>query len=157
MSEAWRESASCAQTDREIFFPEVDPVGAEQTRQALEICSRCPVQYECWWDEVAGGKEPWGIRGGRKPSELRSSQRALNKGGNERAGAMAAMRVEERRQEREAAESEKRALYLAGREERQREASRKYAAAKRAREREEREASDFPEQRQPEADVAEVA
>ena len=41
--EPWMDSAVCAQTDPEVFFPE--PGGTAAT--ARRICSVCPVQAEC--------------------------------------------------------------------------------------------------------------
>jgi WhiB family redox-sensing transcriptional regulator len=38
----WMDSAACAQVDPEIFHPTGNP-----TRQAKNVCARCPVQRQC--------------------------------------------------------------------------------------------------------------
>lgn len=55
----WRGDALCAETDPEAFFPEK---GAS-TREAKQICARCPVRAECLDGAIERG-EKFGIWGG---------------------------------------------------------------------------------------------
>ena len=67
--ETWRESALCAQTDPEVFFP---PVGSSG-EMARRICRQCPVTAECL--EVALSRPAHsdeGIWGGTTPKERRA-------------------------------------------------------------------------------------
>ncbi len=41
--ESWRDSALCAQTDPELFFPEKWGSAAP----AMQVCAQCPVRAEC--------------------------------------------------------------------------------------------------------------
>ncbi len=68
----WRETASCAQQDLDLFFP-VSTVGVVASRQiqaAKQVCAACPVQPAClaWALEV--GPE-FGIFGGLTEAERR--------------------------------------------------------------------------------------
>ena len=68
-SAPWRESALCAQTDPEVFFP---PVGSSG-EMARRICRQCPVTAECL--EVALSRPAHsdeGIWGGTTPKERRA-------------------------------------------------------------------------------------
>lgn len=55
----WRDEALCAQTDPDAFFPEK----GGSTREAKQVCTRCPVQAECI-DEALANNERFGIWGG---------------------------------------------------------------------------------------------
>lgn len=61
--ESWRERALCAQTDPDVFHPEL----GESTAAALRICSLCEVRLECLDFALATGQE-WGVWGGMTQS-----------------------------------------------------------------------------------------
>jgi WhiB family redox-sensing transcriptional regulator len=63
---AWQESALCAQTDPELFFPEK----GGSVREAKKVCMACPVRAECLeWALDTG--ERYGIWGGLSERERR--------------------------------------------------------------------------------------
>ena len=68
----WRESASCASVDGELFFP----AKGESSDIAKAICWGCPVRQECLVDALEH-QEQHGVRGGMSPRERRklASQR----------------------------------------------------------------------------------
>ncbi len=66
----WQESALCAQTDPEAFFP--DKGGS--TREAKRICSRCDVRTECL-AYALDTNERFGVWGGLSERERRRLQR----------------------------------------------------------------------------------
>lgn len=75
-TEAWRESALCAQADPEVFFPAPGGRGGEPARR---ICRQCPVTAECL--EVALSRPAHsdeGIWGGTTPKERRAIRAARN-------------------------------------------------------------------------------
>lgn len=63
----WRDEAECDGADLDLFFPGNGKVGEVQTRQALEMCRRCPVETECL-DQAVAEEDGYyivnGIRGG---------------------------------------------------------------------------------------------
>lgn len=60
MSESWL-GALCAETDPELFFPEVG-TSVTEVRQARWLCARCPLTADCL---AEGLKRPYeGIWGG---------------------------------------------------------------------------------------------
>jgi WhiB family redox-sensing transcriptional regulator len=60
----WQESALCAQTDPEAFYPpEGDP-----GRNAKRICVRCEVRAECL-EYALGSDERFGVWGGLSADE----------------------------------------------------------------------------------------
>ncbi|WP_432008670.1 WhiB family transcriptional regulator [Streptomyces bacillaris] len=63
---SWRDSALCAQTDPEAYYPEVggSAVPAKRT------CMACPVTTECREYALATGQR-WGVWGGLTQKELR--------------------------------------------------------------------------------------
>lgn len=61
---AWQESALCAQTDPDLWFPEM----GGSAHAAKRICSRCDVQAECLAYALAHD-ERFGIYGGTTPGE----------------------------------------------------------------------------------------
>lgn len=74
MSETWRGSALCAQTDPEVFFPQnkayVDDYnGYDNYKIARNICAECPVKGECLADSLMTGDVEYGMRGGLTPRE----------------------------------------------------------------------------------------
>jgi WhiB family transcriptional regulator, redox-sensing transcriptional regulator len=64
--EDWQESALCAQTDPEAFFP--DRGGS--ARVAKAVCQQCPVRSECLGYALAHD-ERFGIWGGLSERERR--------------------------------------------------------------------------------------
>lgn len=64
--EHWHQDALCAQTDPEAFFPEKGGT----TRDAKQICRRCPVQQECLATALAH-REHHGVWGGLSERERR--------------------------------------------------------------------------------------
>ena len=63
---AWQDSASCAQVDPEIFFPEK----GEPTSPAKRVCRRCPVRQECE-DDALSRRERYGVWGGTSERQRR--------------------------------------------------------------------------------------
>lgn len=73
MDELWRMDALCAQTDPDLFFPEV----GERNPAAKAVCGRCAVREQCLAFAM-GNREPYGIWGGLSADErkkLRTRQR----------------------------------------------------------------------------------
>lgn len=73
MDEPWRLEALCAQTDPDLFFPEV----GERNPAAKAVCGRCAVREECL-AVALDRREPYGIWGGLSADErkkLRTRQR----------------------------------------------------------------------------------
>ena len=66
----WRDSALCAQTDPEEFFP--DKGGG--TRQAKHVCAACTVRTECL-EYALAHDERFGIWGGMSERERRRYQK----------------------------------------------------------------------------------
>lgn len=66
----WRDSALCAQTDPEEFFP--DKGGG--TRQAKHVCAACTVRTECL-EYALAHDERFGIWGGMSERERRRLKR----------------------------------------------------------------------------------
>lgn len=64
----WDEGALCAQTDPELFFPEVGQT--DLVRDARNICQQCPLLAECREYAVRHG-ELHGIWGGTTERERR--------------------------------------------------------------------------------------
>ncbi|MGQ0479997.1 MAG: WhiB family transcriptional regulator [Pseudonocardia sp.] len=64
----WREEALCAQTDPEIFFPEV----GENPKAARQVCAACPVRTACLTDALRRRDIAFGVRGGLTPTERRA-------------------------------------------------------------------------------------
>ena len=72
----WRERASCASVDSDLFFP----VGATgpavaQIAAAKAVCATCPVQPECLAFAIATNQE-YGVWGGTSEEERRALRRA---------------------------------------------------------------------------------
>lgn len=65
----WVEEALCAQTDPELFFPEK----GGSTRQAKEVCARCPVRPECL-EYALENNERFGIWGMASERDRRKLQ-----------------------------------------------------------------------------------
>lgn len=62
----WQDSALCAETDPEAFFPEK----GSSTRQAKGICTLCPVEEACLEYALANGIR-FGVWGGKSEKERR--------------------------------------------------------------------------------------
>ena len=58
--------AACAQTDPELWFPELDSLW--RVAQAKKICEKCPVKVECL-EYALVNKFKDGIWGGLSPTE----------------------------------------------------------------------------------------
>lgn len=66
----WRQSALCAQTDPEQFFP----AKGESTRPAKKVCQSCPVTQECLNEALANDARD-GVWGGLSVRERRKLKR----------------------------------------------------------------------------------
>lgn len=66
----WQESALCAQTDPEAFFPEK----GGSTREARKVCRACDVRAECL-EYALAHDERFGIWGGLSERERRRLKR----------------------------------------------------------------------------------
>lgn len=62
----WRDSALCAQTDPELFFPET----GGSTKEAKKICKNCEVREQCL-EYALQHKEQDGVWGGVSPRDRR--------------------------------------------------------------------------------------
>ncbi|QBP31739.1 WhiB family transcription factor [Mycobacterium phage Piper2020] len=69
-AEEWRQSAVCAQTDPELFFPAT----GESATPARTMCKRCEVQAECL-QRALDDDEQFGIWGGLTPQQRRALKR----------------------------------------------------------------------------------
>lgn len=67
---AWQQSALCAQTDPEAFFPEK----GGSTREAKSVCTSCEVRSECL-EYALLNDERFGIWGGLSERERRRLRR----------------------------------------------------------------------------------
>ena len=72
--EDWRESAACAGTDDEFFFPVGDDDAAAEV--AKSICAACPVAEDCLHSALAPNQTE-GVWGGMTGSERRRLRRRL--------------------------------------------------------------------------------
>jgi WhiB family transcriptional regulator, redox-sensing transcriptional regulator len=70
----WVESAACAGTDPEIFFPAKDGLGAD----ARGVCRRCPVSNDCLAYALQSGEE-FGIWGGLDRNERKNLRRTVQR------------------------------------------------------------------------------
>lgn len=61
------EEAKCAETDPEVFFPEV-PITLEKTKKAIAICKTCDVMFECLQFAMRNNIS-YGIWGGTLPQQ----------------------------------------------------------------------------------------
>lgn len=63
----WRDSALCAQTDPDLWFPEI----GGPAREAKQVCRRCPVTAECLADVMrwSTSEDRSGVRGGLSAKE----------------------------------------------------------------------------------------
>jgi WhiB family redox-sensing transcriptional regulator len=65
---------ACMQTDPEVFFPDGNNEGWNETRKAKAMCSTCPVIYECAVYALKA-EENYGVWGGLSANELRQIRR----------------------------------------------------------------------------------
>ena len=74
----WQDSAGCAGTPDELWFPSANHPNRRKERTAKNICSRCPVQAEClaWAFEIG---DHWAILGGTTPTERYRMQRKVRR------------------------------------------------------------------------------
>lgn len=71
--EPWMEAALCAQTDPELFFPEL----GGSTREAKSICAQCPVLARCRAYALEHQERGvWGGTSDRDRARLRARARA---------------------------------------------------------------------------------
>ena len=70
MSDDWRDSALCAQTDPDAFYP----AKGGSTRAAKQICTRCDVREQCLEYALANGEDQ-GVWGGLSAVERRRLKR----------------------------------------------------------------------------------
>jgi hypothetical protein len=67
----WREDATCARVDPELFFPAAEggPALERQVEAAKRVCAACPVRAAClaWATRAL----PYGIAGGLTQQERR--------------------------------------------------------------------------------------
>lgn len=72
--ETWRQSANCATTDPDMFFPEK----GGSVREPLAVCNACNVKAQCLqW--ALDNDERTGILGGTVPSQRRAMKRRLGR------------------------------------------------------------------------------
>jgi WhiB family redox-sensing transcriptional regulator len=69
----WQDSALCAQTDPEAFFPEK----GGSTREAKKVCRACEVRAECL-EYALEHDERFGIWGGLSERERRRLKRGIS-------------------------------------------------------------------------------
>ncbi|WP_374462010.1 WhiB family transcriptional regulator [Microtetraspora sp. AC03309] len=62
----WQESALCAQTDPEMWFPEKGASNADAKR----VCRSCEVRAECL-EYALANEEPYGVWGGLSEMQRR--------------------------------------------------------------------------------------
>jgi len=46
--ESWMDRSSCQTYPTEVFFPDESSRKKDKGREAMLICSTCPVRSECW-------------------------------------------------------------------------------------------------------------
>jgi WhiB family transcriptional regulator, redox-sensing transcriptional regulator len=87
---SWRQHASCANLDTNVFFP-VGLTGnaIEQTNLAKTICNDCPVSKQCL-EFALRTLQDYGVWGGRTEDERRAIRRARRAAARKAAAAAAA-------------------------------------------------------------------
>lgn len=71
----WMDSAVCAQTDPELFYPDK----GEPAYDAKRVCALCPVRIECLLYALTN-REPYGIWGGLTARERHHLTHSTNEG-----------------------------------------------------------------------------
>jgi WhiB family redox-sensing transcriptional regulator len=74
LDQFWRRDALCAQTDPDLFFPEV----GERALAAKAVCSRCPVREQCLAFAL-DNREGYGIWGGLSADERKRFRARRNR------------------------------------------------------------------------------
>jgi WhiB family transcriptional regulator, redox-sensing transcriptional regulator len=74
IDEFWRMDALCAQTDPDLFFPEV----GERNPAAKAVCGRCAVRQQCL-AVALDNREPYGIWGGLSADERKRFRAQRNR------------------------------------------------------------------------------
>ena len=70
----WQASASCSQSDPDLWYPEPGPGHTSAMNRAKATCRQCPVAEQCL--EVAlANNERWGIWGGINFTRLKGVER----------------------------------------------------------------------------------
>lgn len=71
---SWRQEASCQGMDGELFFPVgSSPEAVRQTKEAKQVCGRCPVKDDCLvW--AMRTRQAAGVWGGKTENERRTMQ-----------------------------------------------------------------------------------
>jgi Transcription factor WhiB len=62
----WAESALCAQTDPDAWFPDK----GDSTKAVKRTCARCEVRLDCLHDALNTGETEFGVRAGYSAREL---------------------------------------------------------------------------------------
>lgn len=70
----WMDDAACAETDPDLFFPELDSLW--KVAVAKKICDGCPVKMECL-EYALRNRFDEGIFGGLSPSSRRALLRKV--------------------------------------------------------------------------------
>ena len=69
------EGALCAQTDPDLFFPDMETTKSDKARQ---ICVRCPIMRDCLIESLGIPREhDWGIWGGSTLAQRRRINRGI--------------------------------------------------------------------------------
>ncbi len=91
---SWRQHASCAHLDTNMFFP-VGLTGSaiEQTNLAKSICSDCPVAKQCL-EFALRTLQDYGVWGGRTEDERRAIRRSRRAAARKAATAAATAQAE---------------------------------------------------------------
>lgn len=74
LDQPWRHDALCAQTDPELFFPEL----GERNPAAKAICGRCTARTACLGFAM-DNREPYGIWGGLSADERKRLRAQRNR------------------------------------------------------------------------------
>jgi hypothetical protein len=72
----WAKRAACRGVDPDVMHP-----GNDETEigRAKQVCARCWVARECFWDAVATGDMEHGIRAGLRANERRAVLKEINR------------------------------------------------------------------------------
>jgi len=77
----WREDASCAGLDTDLFYPEFK--GGDWTTPR-RVCANCTVKVECREEALSVGMDDqFGIWGGLGPAQRIALKKERNKGGQD--------------------------------------------------------------------------
>ncbi|QNJ58274.1 WhiB family transcription factor [Mycobacterium phage Ellie] len=76
LPEDWEADALCTQVDPELFFPGK----GQSTKEAKQVCGRCPVVDECRERALSFDGEVFGIWGGTTAYDRKLMKRAARDG-----------------------------------------------------------------------------